>query len=82
MLKIDYTSFNIEGVKEFVFSQQTDTFSIAGEYVNSTDINCIHLVYNELNTLLFFWNHVVGTIEICLLSTLIFRDSVDFKIFN
>ena len=72
MLKIDYTTLNFEGVKEFVFSQQTDTFTIAGQNVNSADDNCIHLVYKELNQLLFF-----GTMWWEGMGELIFPDSFE-----
>ena len=54
MLKVDYTTFNIEGVKEFVFSQQTDTFTIVKEYLPTKDFGYIRLIYKELNQQLFY----------------------------
>lgn len=54
MLKIDYTTFNLEGVKEFNFSQQTDSFTIVNEYLPPGDFGYLRLIYKELNQQLFY----------------------------
>lgn len=54
MLKVDYNTFNIEGVKELVFSQQTDSFTIVKEYLSPGDFGYIRLIYKELNQQLFY----------------------------
>lgn len=72
MLKVDYTTFNIEGVKEFQFDQQTDTFTIVSDYMSTKDFGYIRLMYKELNQQLFY-----GTIWWDGLGEMIFPASLD-----
>jgi hypothetical protein len=54
MLKVDYTTLAFEGGIEYVFNQQTDSFTIDIEYVDPGDFGSIQLTYQELNDTLFF----------------------------
>ena len=72
MLKIDCTTFNLEGYKEFNFSQQTDSFTIVSDYYSPSDFGYIRLIYKELNQQLFY-----GTIWWDGLGEMIFPTSLD-----
>jgi len=72
MLKVDYTTFNLEGVKEFRFDHQTDSFTIVKDYVSPGDFGYIRLIYKELNQQLFY-----GTIWWDGLGELIYPESFE-----
>lgn len=54
MLKVDYTTNNFEGGKEFDFSQQPESFTITNEYVEPGDFGSVKLIYDEIDEQLFF----------------------------
>lgn len=54
MLKVDYTTNEFEGGKEFDFSQQSESFTITNEYVEPGDFGSVKLIYDEIDEQLFF----------------------------
>ena len=58
MLKLDYSTFALEGYKEFNFNQQTDSFNIIVHYLAPVDFGYIQLIYKELNQQLFYGTEV------------------------
>ena len=54
MLTVDYTTNTFKGGKEFVFANNSDTFTITNEYKEPGDFGWIKLYYEEINELLFY----------------------------
>jgi hypothetical protein len=54
MLKVDYTTNEFEGGKEFDFPQQSESFTITNEYVEPGDFGSVKLIYDEIDEQLFF----------------------------
>lgn len=54
LLKVDYTTTDFEGGKEFTFSKQTDDFTVITEYNSPGDFGDIKLFYSEINEMLFY----------------------------
>ena len=53
LLKVDYLTNKFEGGLEFVFSQQSDDFTIEPEYKFADDLGYIKMKYKELGETLF-----------------------------
>ncbi len=53
MLKVDYLTNSFEGGKELLFSQSSETFTIATQYDPPGDFGNIKLIYEELNKVIF-----------------------------
>lgn len=53
LLKVDYQTNTFEGGNEFVFPNQTSTFTVSNQYSPPADFGNIKLFYSELNAKLF-----------------------------
>ena len=54
MLVVNATTNAFLGGYEFEYPENTDTFTIRGEYEQPSDFGHIRLFYNELDTMLFY----------------------------
>ncbi|MGJ8593086.1 MAG: hypothetical protein ACSHXF_11080 [Aquaticitalea sp.] len=53
LLKVDFTTNELEGAKELVFDVSTDDFTITSDYQSPGDFGNIKLIYQQLNEPIF-----------------------------
>ena len=53
LLKVDFTTTELEGAKEFIFEENTEEFTIASDYQAPGDFGNIKLYYEQLDALIF-----------------------------
>lgn len=53
LLKVDFTTLNLEGAKELTFEEDTDDFTISFDYQSPGDFGSIKLFYQQLGQLIF-----------------------------
>jgi hypothetical protein len=54
MLTVDFQTNTFQGGQEFIFSNNSDTFTIINEYKDPGDFGYLKLYYKEINEMLFY----------------------------